>query len=128
MLPAVVSVLQPRRSAKKKAAPRAAVQSVSASTRLLFLLAVPFGGQRFEREPQELAHARIFLSREALQRRTLIRSDADGDLPVRIARWFAAIEIESGDCGTNDLACGGEAMPFTAGLDSRDKRFGKIKR
>ena len=95
---------------------------------LLFLFARSLRGQRFECEPQELAHAGILLSREALQRRALIRGDADRDLPVRIAGRFAAIEIESGDCSTNDLACGGETMSFTAGLDSRDKRFGKSKR
>ena len=104
------------------------VESVSTSKCLLFLFARSLRGQGFECEPQELAHAGIFLSREALQRRALICGDADGDLPVRIARRFAAIEIESGDSSTNDLACGGETMPFTAGLDSRDKRFGKIKR
>ena len=91
-------------------------------------LAVALGRQRFEREPEQFAHARVLLPRKALQGCALIRGDADGDLPVRIARGFATIEIESGDCSSNDLACGSEAMAFTAGLDSPDKRFGKIKR
>ncbi len=92
------------------------------------LLLFALGRHRFDRQAQELADTRVLLTREAFQGRPLIRGDADGDLPVRIARGLAATEIESGDCGTNDLACGIETMPFSAGLDSRDERFGKIKR
>jgi hypothetical protein len=97
------------------------------ATRLL-LLSITLGRQRFECESQQFAHARVLLAREALQSGALIRGDADGDLPVRIARRFATIEIEPGDCSANDLACGSEAMAFSAGFDSRDERFGKIKR
>ena len=92
------------------------------------LLFLALGGHRLEREAQKFADAGVLLTREAFQGRTLIVGDAHRNLAVRIARRLALVEIVSGDGGANDLTRGGEAMPFAAGLDSRDERFGKIKR
>ena len=96
--------------------------------RVALLFPAALRGHRLQGETKKLADARVLLSREALQCGALIGGDPDRDLPVRIPRGLGTVEIKSGDCSTNDLARGGEAMPFTAGLDSRDERFGKIKR
>src|SRR5688500_16906279 len=46
---------------------------------LLFLCAL--GGHRFESEPEQLAHTRVFLASVALERCALIGGDAHRDLP-----------------------------------------------
>jgi len=100
---------------------------VARGSRLFFLLRAA-RRHRLEREPQQLTDARVLLPREAFQRRALIGGDAHRNLAMRIPRRFATIEIESRDGSAHDFACGGETVTFADGLDSRDERFGEIKR
>jgi hypothetical protein len=110
---------RPDESGRKDSRTRAAAQSLSL---------LPFRGQSLEREAEKFADAGVLLSREPFQGCALIRGDAHRNLAMWIAGGFAAVEIESGDCRTDDFARGGEAVAFAAGLDSRDERFGKIER
>src|ERR1017187_4425364 len=63
-----------------------------------------FRRKAVEREPQQLANARVFLFGEALEHRPLVGAEAHRNLPVRVARRLAILKVKLVDRQAHNLA------------------------
>jgi hypothetical protein len=103
-----------------------AVLDTAAGAALFLLLRLR--RQLFERQAEQFAHAGILLAREPPQRRTLVGSNSNRDLPVRIAVWAASFEVVTCDGSADNFTRRLEAVPAAARLNSFDERYRQIKR